>query len=250
MKSLSRLTLTVLAGILPALGQAQIRAIAPVTAPILPHVLIAPSLGLNPASSLDSAPLLEVAPLRLAFEGPPGSGKSTHGKRLAAESGLTHIITSDLLREYAKTDPSVLEKMKRGELVDPELVIALVKERLSRKDVQRGFIIDGFPRKLAEAQALEKMGPEIGIDAVIFLDVPDAELFKRVAARGRVDDDEAVFKNRLEAYRRETLPAIEHLARRVPLLSPDAASADIDTNYAHVRSALEEFLRNRNSPKS
>lgn len=252
--TMKKLILAVLAALLPASGRAQIRVITPSVMPLQgPTAPIGTSLGAPSLGAPALAPVLlpapgvslETAPLRLVLAGPPGAGKSTQGKRLSAEMGLPHIVASDLLREYAKTDPAVLETMNRGELVNPELIIALVKERLSRKDLQKGFILDGFPRRLAEAEALQKMAPQIAVDAVIFLNVPDAELLRRIAARGRPDDTEAIFKARLATYRSVTMPAIERLAKDVPLLTPDAASSDIDAGYANVRKALDEFISKR-----
>jgi adenylate kinase len=217
-------------------------ALAPALSPSeIPLALPGPSVLAAPAL----APLaVEATPVRLILAGPPGAGKSTHGQRLAADLGVPHIVASDLLKEYAKTDPQVLETMKRGELVDPNLIIGLVKQRLSRRDARRGFILDGFPRRLEEARAFETMGPAIGADAVVFLQVPEETLLARIAARGRPDDTPEVFKKRLATYRNVTVPAVERLGKSLPVLTPEAGG-DKDSSYAKVKAALDDFLAGR-----
>lgn len=195
-------------------------------------------------------PAVEEAPrrkraLRLILSGPPGSGKSTIGRRLAAETGAVHISVGDLLREYAKTHPDTAERMSRGELVDAELVISLVRERLASGDAaQRGFLLDGFPRRLLEAEALaEMLGNPSKLDAVIRLDVPREELLRRILARGRPDDTEKAFNARMSVYERDTLPAIARSSRDARLFTPEL-SGSIEDNYARVWEAVKELLRN------
>lgn len=183
-------------------------------------------------------------PLRLVIAGPPGSGKGTHSKRLARDFGVVHVSAGDLLRERAKTDPALDEIMRRGQLVPADVVVRLVEERLAQPDArERGFVLDGFPRRLVEAEALERMG--LALDALILLDVQEEELLRRIRGRGRSDDSEAVFRGRMKVFREETGPAIERLKARLPVVAPDLSAPDIDTNYGRVRAALETLFSGR-----
>lgn len=187
-------------------------------------------------------------PLRLVIMGPPASGKGTYAQRLAADYGLVHVSAGDLLRERARTDAATAETMRRGDLVPVELVVSLVAERIARPDVKaQGFVIDGFPRRLAEAKAfrqlLERQGESI--DAAIRLDAPEDVLLSRVLRRGRADDTEPTFRNRMKVYRRQTVPAMRSVARGTTLLRPRLTGKEtIDQAYAKVK-ALVETLRSK-----
>jgi adenylate kinase len=191
-----------------------------------------------------SQPPNTLKPLRLVIMGPPASGKGTYAQRLARDYGVVHISAGDLLREYAKTHPETAEIMQRGDLVPAELVVGLVRERLRQADVQqRGFLLDGFPRRLEEARALREMMVEEGIalDAAIRLEVPEHELLRRVLARGRADDTEATFRNRMKVYRRDTLPAMREISRGTTVVRPPlAVGPGADANYRAVRRELDE----------
>jgi adenylate kinase len=205
----------------------------------------AESAALSAAQSFDA---LTQKPLRLLIMGPPASGKGTYSQRLARDYGIVHIAAGDLLREYAKTHPETAETMKRGDLVPTSLVVGLVRERLKQDDARtRGFVLDGFPRRMAEARELREMMAQEGLslDAAIKLEVPESELLKRVLARGRADDTEPTFRNRMEVYRRETVPAMEHVSQETTILRPRLSGAEtMDGNYGRVRSLLDA----RNSP--
>ena len=259
---------------LPALASAQVNVsveirVAPNVSPVVLPFVPLPTLqaigaaSVLPQSSVASIPVISrvvsatprvarasglagaatpARPLRLAITGPPGSGKGTYAKRLETEYGAVHISAGALLRVYAEAHPSVKEIMDKGELVPAELVIRLIRERLSQDDVRaKGFILDGFPRRLEEARALAEILDGLGmpIDAVVFLDVPEAELLRRVLARGRDDDNEATFRERMRVYREETVPVFEALRARAPFLSPSVASGDPDAAYAEVRRAVD-----------
>lgn len=180
-------------------------------------------------------------PLRLAIMGPPGSGKGTHAARIQVEFGARHISSGEILREYAKTDPAVAEIIARGELVPFPLVMSLMKRRLSQDDVRRhGFVLDGFPRRLEDAIALLEILTELGLglDAVIKLDVPEDVLLRRILDRGRGDDTESVFRERMRVYREQTEPVYAYLDGKVAFLTPDVSGDDPDAAYDNVRRAL------------
>jgi adenylate kinase len=187
--------------------------------------------------------------LRLLISGPPGAGKGEASTRLTRDYGLVHISAGELLREHAKTDPAVAAVMKRGELVEADLVLRLVRERLAREDVAaRGFILDGFPRRMVEAEVLKKelMQGGIGLDAIIVLNVREEELLRRILARGRDDDKEVVFRERMRIEREITRPAVDLLRGLVPVLSPDVSRiTDADDSYTVIKAALENFLAGR-----
>ena len=156
----------------------------------------------------------------LVLTGPPGAGKGTQAARLAARVGIPQISTGAILRE-AKAAGSELGKrvagiMDRGELVPDSIVIDLVRERIGRSDCKPGFILDGFPRTAAQANALDKLLAERGRDPllVVALEVPEQELVRRILSRGegRADDNEESVKRRLEVYRSETAPILQHYA--------------------------------------
>jgi len=211
-------------------------------------VATVPALG--PGRAFLSAPALDAralpaaaAPPRLIITGAPGSGKGEASTRLARDYGIVHISAGDLLREHALTHPEIAATMNRGELVPSDLVVRLVRERLAQPDVvARGFVLDGFPRRREEAEQLEAeiIAGRIAVDAMISLDVPEEELLRRILSRGRRDDSEDVFRRRMEIYRRDTLPAVAQLARRLPLLTPDVATTtDVEAGYARVKAALD-----------
>lgn len=180
-------------------------------------------------------------PMRILITGPPGSGKTTFGKRMARDYGMIHISVGELLRTKAAADPALAAEMSKGELVDSALVRGVVLERLSRPDVQAaGFILDGFPRRPEEIGVIESWLKEGNtIDALVNLKTPEAELQRRITARGRADDSPEVFKRRMEIYREETAPVLEHFRKTVRVLETDAAGPDAETNYAAVRELVD-----------
>ncbi|MCX5797389.1 MAG: nucleoside monophosphate kinase [Elusimicrobia bacterium] len=182
-------------------------------------------------------------PLRLIITGPPGSGKGTYSEKIAAEYGVVHISVGELLRSYAATHPEVAKVMATGKLVDSKLVLDVVRQRLSQSDIkERGFILDGFPRRSEEAAALQEMLGDAGVDGVIELKVPEGELLRRILARGRADDKADVFKERMKIYREQTVPAVERFKSGAPVLAPEVSGSSIEANYARVKAALGGLL--------
>jgi adenylate kinase len=169
--------------------------------------------------------------VRLVLVGPPGAGKGTQAVRLAERLEVPHISTGDLFRANlqpgAETSLGLEAKryMEQGDLVPDSVTVAMVRERLAEDDAAKGFILDGFPRNLSQASALEQLLNERGedIDAVVEFQVPEDELVQRLLARGRADDTEDVIRRRQQVYRSETAPLLEHYADR--LVTVDAVGA-------------------------
>jgi adenylate kinase len=158
--------------------------------------------------------------LNLILMGPPGAGKGTQAERLVRRFGIPQISTGAILREaVASGSPLGREAraiMDRGDLVGDSVMIGIVEERLGRPDCRPGFILDGFPRTAKQAEALDGLLARQGRRRarVVALQVPEAELVRRILARGegRADDNEATVAKRLEVYRRDTEPVLKHYA--------------------------------------
>lgn len=148
---------------------------------------------------------------KILFLGPPGAGKGTQAQLLAQRLGLLHLATGDMLREAVVRGSALGRQaraiMERGDLVPDDLVIEMLQERIETSGA-RGFILDGFPRTLAQAQALDaRWGPQ-AIDAAVLLEVPEAQLVMRLLGRGRSDDTDETVRTRLQVYRRQTEPLV------------------------------------------
>jgi len=194
--------------------------------------------------------------MRLVLLGPPGAGKGTQGDRLIERHGITRLSTGDMLRAAVKAETPVGLKAKdimaRGDLVSDEIVIAIIDDRLKENDVQKGFILDGFPRTVAQAEALDKLLAAKGIklDAVVELKVDEGALLKRIetriaemTARGetiRADDNPEALKKRLDAYRAQTAPLSAYYAKKGNLQEIDGM-ATIDAVTAAIDMKLKAF---------
>jgi adenylate kinase len=152
---------------------------------------------------------------RFIFLGAPGAGKGTQAKVLASLCQIPHVSTGDILRsavaEQTPLGVKAQQFMDRGDLVPDQLVIELIRERLSQSDAQSGWILDGFPRNVAQATFLEALLVEISqiCDRAVNFDVPDEVLMKRLLGRGRKDDTEEVIRHRLQVYHDQTAPLID-----------------------------------------
>jgi len=167
--------------------------------------------------------------VRLVLVGPPGAGKGTQAERVAERLDVPHISTGDLFRaNLAEMTPLGTEAkryMDAGDLVPDEVTTEMVRARLSEADAGKGFILDGFPRTLPQADALDRMLDDMGVtlDAVVEFAVPDDVVVARLLGRGRSDDTEDVIRNRQKVYRDETAPLLEHY--RTKLVSVDAVGS-------------------------
>jgi len=144
--------------------------------------------------------------------GGPGSGKSTYSELIKKELGIPHIYTGDMMRQLAKQDTpdgrKVKELLAKGEFAPTSIVIDAVKERLQRPDAQNGYIFDGFPRSVEQAEKMEAAGIEY--DRVINLVVSEEEVIKRLTSRGRADDKPEIIKNRIKVYHQKTAPLLNY----------------------------------------
>jgi adenylate kinase len=154
--------------------------------------------------------------VRLVLVGPPGAGKGTQAAVLSAELGVPHISTGDLFRahisEQTKLGREVQRYIDAGELVPDAVTNEMVRERLADDDARAGFLLDGFPRNVAQADVLAKIlaGDGLALDAVIEFRVPEDVVVQRLLARGRTDDTEKVIRYRQEVYRQETAPLLDY----------------------------------------
>jgi len=187
--------------------------------------------------------------LNLLVLGPQGAGKGTQAKRIAADYDLPHVSTGDMFRAaiaaLTALGVEVAPILASGRLVPDELTIAMIKERLGEDDAQAGFMLDGFPRNLAQAEALDAMLADIGrgLDAVLYFDLPDdvatERMLKRALEENRPDDTPEVIAERLRTYHEQTEPVVEHY-RATARLVPLHAGLSIDEVWAEVQDALEQ----------
>lgn len=173
--------------------------------------------------------------MRIVLLGAPGSGKGTQAKRLKVELGIVHISTGDLLRAAVKAvTPLGLKAkavMEAGQLVSDDIVLGLLEERLAQSDTHQGFILDGYPRNLAQAGALDELLTRLGrpLDAVVKLNVPDADIVTRCEIRfeqeHRADDNPETVRKRLAVYAAQTAPVADFYSQRALLTEIDGIGA-------------------------
>ncbi|NMI00432.1 adenylate kinase [Pseudonocardia acidicola] len=181
--------------------------------------------------------------MRLVLVGPPGAGKGTQAERLAERLDVPHISTGDLFRANLRDETPLGVEAKRymdaGNLVPDEVTVGMVRDRLAEPDAAKGFILDGFPRTVPQAEALAGLLSEQGtaLDAVVEFAVSDEVVVARLLGRGRSDDTEDVIRNRQRVYREETAPLLDFYSDR--LVSVDAVGS-IEEITDRVADALRD----------
>lgn len=199
--------------------------------------------------------------MRLILLGPPGAGKGTQAQRLVERHGLAQLSTGAMLRAAVKAGTLVGRKAKgimdRGELVPDDVAVAIVSDRIDQPDAKKGFILDGFPRTVPQAEALDRMLADKGLklDAVVELKVDEGILASRVEkrvadmrARGesvRSDDNPEALKNRLAAYRAQTEPLVAYYAQKGALRTVDGMAP-----IPEVAAAIDSVLKSAPRPSS
>jgi adenylate kinase len=188
-------------------------------------------------------------PLDLLLLGVQGSGKGTQAKRLAAEYGLEHLSTGDMLRQAIAEQTDLGRRVKpileAGDLVPDDLMIELIRKRLEAPEAAGGFILDGFPRTMAQADALDSMLAEVDrpLSVVLELQVPDdvaiQRLRKRAVEEGRSDDTPEAIANRIDLYHRETKPLVSHyrLAGNLVGIHGDRSENEV---FSEIQQAVEQ----------
>jgi adenylate kinase len=187
--------------------------------------------------------------VRILLLGPQGSGKGTQAQRISSTYGVPHIATGDMLREAMVAGTELGRRIKpiydAGELVPDDLMIDLIRERLSQPDAERGFVLDGFPRTLEQADALDDMLLEIGspLDVVFDLQIDEPTTVLRLVGRaqdeGRSDDTPEAIAKRLELFRDATMPVIEHYRAQGKVVGVHAAGT-VNEVFNEIQEALEQ----------
>ena len=193
--------------------------------------------------------------MEILLLGPQGSGKGTQAKRIKATYGIPHVATGDMIREMKEIPNELGRELKevydRGDLVSDELMIRLIRSRLSRGDTTPGFVLDGFPRTMVQAQALDELLREVDrdLDVVFEFQVPDRDallerMLKRAEEEARADDTPDAIRRRLELYDRETAPLVEYYRTRGNVVGIHA-DRTIDEVFHEIEQALEDVQRRK-----
>jgi adenylate kinase len=186
--------------------------------------------------------------MRVLLLGPPGAGKGTQADRIADRFQLVHVATGDILRANVAAGTPLGEVaqayLDSGELVPDEVVVAMMQDRLTQPDCKRGFLLDGFPRSVAQATELDRHLAELGtpLDAAINLEVAEEELLHRLAGRGRADDNAQTIRNRLQVFASSTRPLLDYYEEQGLLFSV-AAVGTVDEVSERILHAPRDVTR-------
>jgi adenylate kinase len=188
-------------------------------------------------------------PLNILLLGPQGAGKGTQAKRISDEYGIPHVASGEILRAEMDAESELGQRVKetydRGDLVSDELMIELIRSRLEQPDTESGFVLDGFPRTTAQAEALDSILSDLGrtFSVVFALQLPDEVAFERLRRRaeleGRPDDTDEAIQRRLDTYHRETEPLIEYYRVRGNLV-PIHGDRSQNQVFVEIQQALEQ----------
>ena len=180
--------------------------------------------------------------MRLLLIGAPGSGKGTQAVRLAERFGITHISSGDLLRQHVRDltpiGQTIKEYVDAGDLVPDSVVMDMLYKPVLAATEQGGYVLDGFPRTVEQAEAAYDVAHKLGaeVKASIYLDVPNDELVRRLLARSRGSEDSAeVIEYRLQVYREKTVPLLDYYARREWLVTVDGTQSEEDVHESIAR---------------
>ncbi len=197
--------------------------------------------------------------MRIVLLGAPGSGKGTQAAILREKLAIPHISTGDLLRAAVRDGTEIGKQaesiMAGGNLVPDDMILGLLKERLQQDDIANGYILDGYPRNLAQAEALDQLLDELGlpVQEAIQIDVDTDQVVERIARRaeleGRADDDVETVRHRMTVYENETAPVIDYYANR-ELLSQILGTGSIEEVSARLLSVLQGQMNVDNQSQS
>lgn len=182
--------------------------------------------------------------MRLLFIGPPGAGKGTQASQVAERLGIPHVSTGDMFRHHASNDTDLGRKvsaiMEAGDYVPDEVTTAMLSERIAQDDARAGYILDGFPRTLAQVEFLDDLIGADGLSRVVVFDVNEDELTERMLSRGRADDTAETIHNRFQVYTDQTQPLIDVYDDRGLIMTVNGMG-DMDEITDRIVDRLEEL---------